>query len=89
MSLLEHPVQGRVTESSSDAARGRCSGIPECCIAFFIEVWSDSLSHTQAGTELLSSLPRAVQYIPCPICLELENFVQIRACRPGCECRGV
>ena len=61
---------------------GRCSGIPECCIAAFVHVrlhdrrrWFDELRD------------RGVDYRRCEDCARAGRVVAVRACPGLCVCR--
>lgn len=68
-----------------NALRGACSGIPECCVAFYVNEWKfgrhpNKAKHMKAG----------YGYIPCPACLESGNRVEIKHCVDGgCTCGQV
>lgn len=69
---------------------GRHSGIPDCCIQFFIHGWDNEIKW---GWEI-TSYARAVKassfgYIPCPECLGTNRRVKIVDCERDCgrECR--
>lgn len=73
-----------------DLVRGRCSGIPECCITFFIETWMMDLDITFKHKERMDEVrgdPIRFRYVPCPDCLVAQRFVEIRHCDgPSCFC---
>lgn len=66
---------------------GLHSGLPECCIVFFMTVWMPSF---QIGfldmpyMKHIRSLKDRPQYIPCPACLVNKNIVMIKEC--DCPC---
>jgi hypothetical protein len=64
-----------------DIRCGQHSGIPACCIAFFIEDWPRINSATPTPyTEALELADPG--YIACPTCLERGSFVKpLRRCR--------
>lgn len=72
-----------------DLLRGRCSGIPECCIKFFIEIWMIDPAITTDHKKRLSEIRDTFRfgYIPCPDCVDKENFVDVRHCESSsCFC---
>ena len=74
-----------------DLIRGECSGIPPCCIEFFIEKWGldvDSVANAEHEKRMDALRERFYfQYVPCPDCITAERFVEIRSCDgPHCFC---
>lgn len=68
--------------------RGECSGIPGCCITFFIDVWdtSEVSAHEKAMDEARKKGFK-FQYVPCPDCLSATRFVEIKDCKASnCFC---
>jgi hypothetical protein len=64
---------------------GRCSGIPECCIASFVAVMVDGARRWPDEADTVAT---ALGYRPCPACRAAGTFVVIRHCpmRPcGCS----
>ena len=64
---------------------GRHSGIPECCIDFFIGQWSNVL-HPQVkirGQYLQMCNPAS--YIRCPMCILNGKIVKLKRCDCGTE----
>ena len=61
---------------------GRHSGIPECCINFFIEVWTTHVPVLHYYQQKFAHLN--IDYIPCPNCLVNKSFVQIHKCDKAC-----
>ncbi len=75
-----------------DRLRGRCSGIPECCITFFTEIWmtKQKLFQNIVNHERRMLVDRETfgfRYIPCPDCLDKKHFIKLRYCNgPDCFC---
>ena len=65
---------------------GRDSGIPDCCINFWITEYIP-LFYSNHSIILFyhNSIPTECQYIPCPDCLEKRSFIQIKTCGPKRE----
>jgi hypothetical protein len=64
-----------------DQARGECSGIPQCCIAYFTQVIKKSRI----------PIPDTVGwgYRPCPRCVRANNRVEVLDCtEERCTCGG-
>lgn len=53
----------------SDIVRGRLSGIPDCCIAFFTEVWEKGMFIMMPDYMGMGSWG----YVPCPHCKVTGN----------------
>lgn len=58
-----------------DVAKGRLSGIPECCIQFFAQVWSpkfdvDTLDNLAWREQYMGDIydEERLHYVPCPHC---------------------
>jgi len=80
---------------------GRCSGLPECCIAWFVVVqeleafvgpWSPWSWHENLQRRPWSAAgpdrPRP-DYVPCPWCRATRTFVKVRPCPNDphfCDC---
>jgi hypothetical protein len=65
---------------------GRHSGIPECCIDWFIGPWS-SISIPGKAWALYwkeNDKARNVEYIRCPTCIKKSIVVKIK----GCDCES-
>lgn len=66
---------------------GLHSGIPECCVLFFVTVWYDGKhpldwppgkrTYQQAMRRTIGT----VNYVPCPGCLTRRTFIKTRRCR--------
>jgi len=56
---------------------GRCSGLPECCIAYYLAVRLDGAAQPPVGPE---------GYLVCSTCRTARSFVPVRACLPGPWC---
>ena len=63
---------------------GRHSGIPECCINFFIEVWCANSQKLYCYSQKISSI-KELTYIPCPNCLVNKTFVTTHTCDKSCQ----
>lgn len=76
--------------SKDDRVRGECSGLPECCINFFIETWRmDPQANPEHDAKMIENRENGFEfhYIPCPTCLENKRFVEIKSCDgPHCFC---
>lgn len=69
---------------SDDEERGRHSGIPGCCIAFFTGFWLRCrgeywLWHCSAYPD-----PKA-KYVRCPACLLSGKAIKIHFCSEACD----
>ena len=60
--------------------RGRCSGIPDCCIRWFSGEYH-SLSLSGHGRAYMATTPPGIKYVPCPRCLASQAFVKVRECQ--------
>ena len=63
-------------ERNEHRACGRVSGIPECCVRFWL---SNYWQYMNDADKLVyhTLIPDKVQYIPCPTCLAKREFVEI------------
>lgn len=65
-----------------DIRCGSHSGIPPCCIAWFIGPWT-----WMAGTRLRraywDAIPVNFQHVGCPLCIWRGNIVQVQDCDCG------
>lgn len=77
----------QVNNQDWNRLRGRCTGLLDCCIAFFSTTRMDdivvlnkarSVSHPQIHPG----------YVTCPECWTARRFVTPLKCRPGCLCAG-
>lgn len=68
-------------------AYGRHSGIPDCCIRFWLTEWETEMTQRTTYARLVRRASRG--YVPCPKCLINKSFVQVRSCIGECgrECR--
>jgi len=67
----------------------RNSNISFCCYLFFIMVWPiiwylDRIVHTEINY-IYMSMSFNFGFIPCPICLVLNNQKEIRDCEIECD----
>lgn len=62
-----------------DEQCGLCSGIPSCCVRFFITTWK----HNPSKEHLVRC--RGYRYIACPDCISSGHKVQIARCFPACS----
>lgn len=66
---------------ADDTARGRLSGIPSCCIRFFIEQWLP-LCRDPTRAAVRRAYMRAIRwerwgYVPCPDCFCANRRVRV------------
>jgi hypothetical protein len=76
---------------NDDEVRGRCSGIPECCVKFFIEQrpFGETSHSYKEHTKRMDDMRERFefQYIPCPDCLGAKRFVELKLCNESnCFC---
>lgn len=72
---------------------GLHSGIPECCVAFYVLAWEDLYAMPEyakamdkvrhLGRHRAANNYRLIGYVPCPACLLAETFVKVRRCKCG------
>ena len=81
-----HPVLQFFQRRYFELRYGIHSGIPTCCVVWFITGWQ-----LVYGTRLLGwylSKSPYHSYIPCPLCLSKSKRVPIRDCeQEGCHCQ--
>lgn len=65
-------------EHAYHIAYGRHSGIPGCCIHFFLHKWGNELSGQTAYAKLINDLSWG--YVPCPECIAKGNKVHVIDC---------
>jgi hypothetical protein len=80
-----------------DRECGLHSGIPECCVAFFVEVWwplvlqsnAKSAAVIRARVALMkkteTELGVAFRHTPCAACLAAGRAVTVKKCPPDCR----
>lgn len=73
--------------------RGHCTGIPECCIEYFVGPWLGVMSmrcrNWEAELEFRAVHATMIGYVACPLCRVERSFVKPRRCRRGdCVCGG-
>lgn len=69
-----------------DAECGRHSGIPECCIDFFVKHWSKVwMKHNSTFTRFYRKALtfRKFDHVACPHCLITKNVVKLKKCKCG------
>jgi hypothetical protein len=81
-----------------DRTCGAHTGIPPCCVDWYVRVWLPFLRRTTWGPtepaniaylEQSRAMPDYVQYKPCPGCRHVGAYVVIRRCPPdGRPIRG-
>ncbi len=76
-----------------DRRRGRCTGLPECCIEYYVGPWmaivGNRFRDSAAATEFCIVHAQGVDYIACPACRAGRSFVRPRRCRREyCSCGG-
>lgn len=81
-------VDGRIlcvpVKGTDHDLRGQCTGLPPCCIKFFIEQWQDM---PEAPRDEYMDKIDGVGYIPCPDCLAKQSFVEPKDCEEAnCVC---
>lgn len=76
----------------NDIKCGKHSGFPNCCIKFYTTKWQEILENINNGKpeehrnyfkkmeEKEKIIGKKIGYIPCPQCLEKENFVEAKDC---------
>ena len=82
-------------DKSLDVRMGQCSGIPNCCIAWFISGWK--LAHGDLSKSLYEKAPWRAKfilwyherannagYVPCPLCLLSGARVRVLKCTDEC-----
>ena len=70
-------------------AYGRHSGIPDCCIKFFVEEWNAKELWRDKTLYIVRAINASpAHYVQCPECLGQSQIVGIRDCRIECgkEC---
>jgi hypothetical protein len=78
-----------------DVHCGRHSGLPDCCILFFITCYRSVRTDEEMGIsseyhKLLESMGAdRLGYVPCPACLAAQRFVRMRPCNRGDRSRGL
>jgi hypothetical protein len=86
MGVSYHPMDRDV-----DVVRGEHSGIPPCCIEFFVTTWRRQWHDPRRAGIYRARIRmaglrqrRRVGYIPCPECLDAHRFVRIHTCSKRC-----
>ncbi len=70
---------------------GRHSGIPECCVYFFVTWWQDSCDDWRAhrSYDAFKGMAEAIHrvawgYVVCPQCMLSGHYVRLSRCPEGC-----
>jgi len=84
----DKPLRGAWRNLIHDIRCGIHSGIPACCIAFFVGHWAHGFSEDKQAqyiTRHRKKLREAglMGYVACPDCLETKNFTTLKPC--ACE----
>jgi len=67
-------------------AYGIHSGIPSCCIIFFINEWDKKELWRKEKSELVKAIrDSGAGYVMCPKCLASNSIVNIRDCAQECK----
>lgn len=61
---------------------GRHSGIPDCCIRYFMSDWSNDLARMSTYAKLVNMLEWG--YVPCFRCVARGNQATIKQCEIDC-----
>ena len=62
---------------------GRHSGIPECCVDWYLGPWSNAVSVVPYLWEAYwksNNEPKAPDYIRCPSCIESRRVMEVKEC---------
>ena len=79
-------IRLKFREFSLDIRTGRCSGIPWCCMSFYVLIWKslyDFQKFHDAYFNLINKYnSESLYYIPCPKCI--KHPVQVKRCTEVC-----
>jgi len=78
-----------MTSREYHIAYGLHSGIPHCCVMFFVNEW-DAQGMYKARSPYVRALSASeYDYVPCPECFGTKTMVRIKDCIVDCgrECR--
>src|SRR5690349_7761603 len=91
--MLPVPPAGALREDDANWANdpkfrivGRCSGIPECCVLFWIDAQPRFRRDDPVMVAHWSQVPKGLGYIPCPACLEARAWRRVRGCPTAQPC---
>lgn len=61
------------------------SGIPACCVVFFMQTWLPYVAALTAANSDLAyltsvAITKAFGYVPCPKCTRAARFVKLQKC---------
>lgn len=95
MKLSNKAIETRLRHLPNTIACGFHSGIPACCIHFYITKWmwlkgKSRSSHwkkmrAKDGIDI-NGERTGFGHIPCPACLKASNFVKLAACPKNANC---
>lgn len=85
MEMVDTP--GVFNDPERDRVYGLHSNIPECCVDYYINVWTKKSLREMiegnrtrfVGTNILWN------YVPCDACLESENLSELHLCTIECK----
>jgi hypothetical protein len=63
---------------------GAHSGIPLCCINFFVNVWDKRRLWEQDRRITRAVKASSVEYVQCPSCVRHKRVARLRICRNEC-----
>jgi len=71
-----------------ERAVGLCSGIPRCCVEFFLRVWRFLYLEQDTDSKFMAAYRKwsNADYIRCPMCISMRRKVKVKICTPECGC---
>src|SRR5277367_6574350 len=97
--LLLDPITRRLLKLNKIVECGFHSGIPACCIKFYVTKWIwvnhkgkfftsywERMNKIKFVLDEKGELDYAFQYIPCPKCLKQGKFIKILPCPKEAHC---
>jgi len=69
----------------NDRDCGKHSGIPSCCVLWYIGVWKKAIMNIPKLWRMYYSVNDTdnVEYIRCPVCILLDYTIELKEC--GCH----
>lgn len=85
--VVRHGLDGFDAALVADVTCGLHSGLPDCCVLFYVTFWQAADDARRAWYRRYMKYSGLPEYVPCPACLASGVFVEVAHC--VCEYRKV
>ena len=78
-------IKWELNRCGDDIKCGFHSGIPACCIKYYVTVWKwksekEWMIRNAKVSKVEEKIKRNFYYIPCPDCLRIRNVIIVKPC---------